>query len=374
MLEFDLLVCHLAGEEDVTPMFAWRKKTEGFEWHEYIRTAVRQRRQQRHDRMVEARRAAGQQVQAAGVALVAGSRAAGVAAKEGAKASFGAAGLLAGGLFSMVVALSKIAGRAIQIAARPLIGALARPAIGAPVAFAGGLILGAGLGRARVMGLDGEVYLTLLIAGLLLVASLPLLSALTGLRLPRLAGTALPRAAMAIGIVLLAAAGVAAWYARGGRLTVPNIAANLALITGTRPLEGRAYAVSGDSLQIGGTTVRLSGIEAPEQDQRCGTGNRRWRCGAAASEALSRLVNGRIVSCALSGNDGKGRPLASCTAGRTEINAELVRRGHVFAETGLFARYASLENEARAAKVGLWAGGEVERPADYRARQRRPGV
>ena len=347
-------------------MFAWRKKTEGFEWHEYIRTAVRQRRQQRHDRMVEARRAAGQQVQAAGVALVAGSR--------GAKASFGAAGLFAGGLFSVLVALSKLAGRAIQIAARPLIAVLARPAIGAPVAFAGGLMLGAGLGRARVIGLDGEVYLTLLIAGLLLVASLPLLSALTGLRLPRLAGTALSPAAMAIAIVLLAAAGAAAWYAKGGRLAVPNIAANLPLIAGSRPLEGRAYAVSGDSLHIGGTTVRLSGIEAPEQDQRCGTGNRRWRCGAAASEALSRLVNGRIVSCALSGNDGKGRPLASCTAGRTEINAELVRRGHVFAETGLFARYASLENEARAAKAGLWAGGDVERPADYRARQKRPGV
>src|SRR4029450_11638433 len=112
---------------------------------------------------------------------------------------------------------------------------VARPASGAPVAFAGGLILGAGLGRARVIGLDSEVYLTLLVAGLLLVASLPLLSALTGLRLPRLAGTALSPAAMAIGIVLLAAAGAAAWYAKGGRLTVPNIAANLPLIAGTRP-------------------------------------------------------------------------------------------------------------------------------------------
>jgi hypothetical protein len=81
---FDLRVYHLAGEEDA--MFAWRKKTEGFEWHQYIRTAVRHRRQQRHERMVEARRAAGQQVQAAGVALVAGSKAAGVAAKESAKA------------------------------------------------------------------------------------------------------------------------------------------------------------------------------------------------------------------------------------------------------------------------------------------------
>ncbi|HEU0061438.1 MAG TPA: thermonuclease family protein [Hyphomicrobiaceae bacterium] len=367
-------MCHLAGEEDVTAMLAWRRKTEGFEWHQYIRTAVRQRRQQRHDRMVQARRAAGQQVQAAGVALVAGSLAAGVAAKEGAKASVGAAGLLAGGLFSMLVALGKIAGQAIEIAARPLIAALARPAIGAPVAFAGGLILGAGLGRARVLGLDGEGYLTLCIAGLLLLASLPLLSALTGLRLPRFAGTALSPAAIVVGIVLLAAAGAAAWYAKGGRLAVPNIAANLPLIGGTRPLEGRAYAVGGDSLHIGGTTVRLSGIEAPEQEQRCGTGNRRWRCGAAASEALSRLVNGRIVSCTLAGNDNKGRPLASCMAGKTEINAELVRRGHVFAETGLFARYASLENEARTAKAGLWAGGDVERPSDYRARQKRPGV
>jgi endonuclease YncB( thermonuclease family) len=355
-------------------MFAWRKKTDGFEWHQYIRTAVRQRRQQRHDRMVQARHAAGQQVQAAGVALLAGSRAAGVAAKEGARASMGAAGLFAGGLFSMVVALSKMAGRAIQIAARPLIAALARPAIGAPVAFAGGLVLGAGLGRARVVGLDGEVFLTLFIAALLLLASLPLLSALTGLRLPRFAGTGLSPAAMAAALVLLAAFGAAAWYANGGRLTVPNIAANLPLLSGTRPLEGRAYAVSGDSLQVGGTTVRLSGIEAPDQDQRCGAGNRRWRCGAAASEALSRLVTGRVVSCTLSGTDGKGRPLASCMAGKTEINAELVRRGHVFAETGLFARYASIESEARSAKLGLWAGGDVERPSDYRARQKRPGV
>jgi endonuclease YncB( thermonuclease family) len=355
-------------------MFAWRKKTEGFEWHQYIRTAVRQRRQQRHQRMLEARRAAGQQVQAAGVALMAGSRAAGVAAKEGAKASVGAAGLLAGGFASMFVALCKIAGRAVLIAARRLIAALARPAIGGAVAFTGGLVLGAGLGRARALGVDAEVYLTLGLAALLFLAALPLVSALTGLRLPRLAGAGLQPATAFMAIAVLAAAGAAAWYAKGSGLSLPNLASSLPLIGGSRPLEGRAYAIGGDSLQIGGATVRLAGIEAPEQDQRCGTGNRRWRCGAAASEALSRLVNGRIVSCALSGTDGKGRPRANCTAGKLEINAELVRRGHVFAEGGLFARYASLESEARAAKVGLWAAGEVERPSDYRARQKRPGV
>jgi endonuclease YncB( thermonuclease family) len=355
-------------------MFAWRKKTDGFEWHQYIRTAVRQRRQQRHERMLQARRAAGQQVQAAGAALVAGSFAAGVAAKEGAKASFGAAGLFAGGVSSVVVALSKMAGRAMLVAARPVLAVLARPTIGGAVAFAGGLVLGAAVGRSRALGLDGEASATLLLAVLLLLGTLPMLSALTGLRLPRLGGFTVSPAAGVLALALLLLAGGAAWYAKGGRLSVANFASSLPLITGSRPLEGRAYAISGDSLNIGGTTVRLSGIEAPDQDQRCGSGNRRWRCGAAASEALSRLLGGRIVSCALSGNDGKGRPLASCTAGKMEINAELVRRGHVFAETGLFARYASLENEARAAKVGLWATADVERPSDYRARQRRPGV
>jgi len=354
-------------------MFAWRKKTEGFEWHQYIRTAVRQRRQQRRERMVEARRAAGQQVQAAGVALVAGSKAAGVAAKEGAKASLGAAGLLAGGLSSMLVALANLIGRAILIAAEPLIAALARPPIGGAVAFAGVLVLGIGLGRARAIGLDAEASTTLAVAALLFIAALPLVSALTGLRLPRFAGIAQPAAALiAIAFLVLAAGG--AWYANGGRLKVPNLASSLPLIASSPPLEGRAYAVSGDSLQIGGTTLRLAGIEAPEPEQRCGAGNRRWRCGAAASDALSRLLSGRIVSCALSGKDGKGRPFASCTAGKMDINAELVRRGHVFAESGLFARYASLENEARTAKVGLWAGGDVERPSEYRARQKRSGV
>jgi len=355
-------------------MFAWRKKTDGFEWHQYIRTAVRHRRQQRRDRMVEARRAAGQQVQAAGVALVAGSRAAGVAAKEGAKASVGAAGLFAGSLASLLAALARLAGQAMLLAARPVLAALARPAIGTPVAFAGALVLGAGVGRARVLGLDNEAAATLLLAGVLLCATLPMLSALTGWRLPRLGGFAVAPAAGVLVVAVVLAAGGAAWYAKGGRFNVAHLAQSLPLVAGSKPLEGRAYAISGDSLNVAGTTVRLSGIEAPEQDQRCGSGNRRWRCGAAAGDALSRLIGGRIVSCTLSGNDGKGRPLASCSAGKMEINAELVRRGHVFAESGLFARYASLENEARAAKLGLWATGDVERPSDYRARQRRQGV
>ena len=46
-----------------------------------------------------------------------------------------------------------------------------------------------------------------------------------------------------------------------------------------------------------------------------------------------------------------------------------MRRGHVFAETGLFSSYAQLESTARGAKLGLWRSTTVERPSDYRARR-----
>jgi hypothetical protein len=64
--------------------------------------------------------------------------------------------------------------------------------------------------------------------------------------------------------------------------------------------------------------------------------------------------------------DTNGQALGSCKIGDRDIAAELVRGGHVFAETGLFSSYGTLEQEARAAKLGVW-GGDAERPTDYRA-------
>ena len=39
-------------------MFSRRKNEEGFEWHKYVRTTIRFRREQRRQRVQEARRAA----------------------------------------------------------------------------------------------------------------------------------------------------------------------------------------------------------------------------------------------------------------------------------------------------------------------------
>jgi endonuclease YncB( thermonuclease family) len=335
-------------------MLGWRKKPEGFEWHKYIRTTIKLRRDARRQRVQEARRAAGQQVHAAGAALAAGSRAAGAAARDGTRAGLGALGLFLQGALAVI-------GYGLRALARPIVAALARPNVGGPVALAGALVFGAGIGRSRGVGMDREAVATLVVGAVLLCALLPMLGQMTTWRLPRLSA----RVGMAAaGLAVLV--GGATWFASGGR--VGNLASSvgsLPLIGSAKPLQGRAYAVGPDSLRIGSTTVRLTGIEVPESEQRCGKTGRSWRCGEAATAALYRLVNGRTTSCTLGGDDGTGRVLGQCAVGQRDIGAELVRQGHVFADGAILARYAGQEREARAAKLGLWSG-DIDRPAAFR--------
>src|ERR1700675_1559533 len=118
-------------------MFGRQKKSDGFEWHRYVPTVIRQRREARHQRVLDARRAAAQQMGgagsalaagsiapgarqqrvldarraaaqqmgAAGSALAAGSIAAGAAARDGARAGLGAAGLAAQTIWGVLVDL-----------------------------------------------------------------------------------------------------------------------------------------------------------------------------------------------------------------------------------------------------------------------------
>jgi endonuclease YncB( thermonuclease family) len=339
-------------------MFAWRKKSDGFEWHKYIRTAVRHRREARRERVHQARRAAGEHLHAAGSALAAGSKAAGSAARDGAVAGAGALGLaLQAGwaLFSY----------AVRTIMRPVIELVSRPTIGVPLALIGAAALGAGFGRARALGADREALLTLVAGVVLMLPLLPMLLRVTGRSMPRLPAFS-GRAALAAAALLVVAGGTA-WFATGANIARMASVANIPLIGGGKQLQGRAYAIGADTLRIGATTVKLTGIDPPEVEQRCGTAARGWRCFAAAEAALSRLVGGRTVTCSLGAKDGPERVFGQCAVGDSDIGSELVRQGHVFAHGGLLARYSSQEREARAAKTGLWAG-DVERPAAYRAK------
>ncbi len=132
-------------------------------------------------------------------------------------------------------------------------------------------------------------------------------------------------------------------------------------------LIGRAEAIDGDTLLVGGIRVRLEGIDAPEAEQLCSQANgREWRCGADAHRVLVRLVAGAVVRCDERGLDKYKRILGVCRVGNLDINAALVRRGLAWAFVRYSRSYVAVEAEARAARVGIWSG-TAQPPWDYRA-------
>jgi endonuclease YncB( thermonuclease family) len=339
-------------------MLGWRKKPEGFEWHQYIRTTIKVRREARRQKVVEARHAAGEQMNAAGVALVAGSRAAGSAASAGARAGAGAVALAAQGFWAMLV-------HGMGVLIRAVLNAVSRPHIGGPLGLIGAAVIGAAAGRWRIVGLDREALITLIVGGVLVASLLPMLAGARGWQMREMSGF-VPRVAAAA-VLLLLVAGGAAWVSGSGTLGSMANVANFSVFGGTPPLQGRAQAMGADTMRVAGTTVKLTGIEVPEREQRCGTQGRSWRCGAAAESALSRIVDGRSVKCTVGSADDSGLKTARCTVGDKDVASELVRQGHVFSDGTILARYSSEEREARNAKLGLWSG-DAERPSVYRAK------
>jgi endonuclease YncB( thermonuclease family) len=132
------------------------------------------------------------------------------------------------------------------------------------------------------------------------------------------------------------------------------------------PLAGRARAMDGDSLEIGGRRVRLFGIDAPELHQDCRTAaGQAYACGQAARRALAELVDGHAATCTPVGQS-HDRAVALCRANGRDLGEEMVRLGHAL-ELRNFSRgrYGAAEREARAARRGLWAG-SFEEPAAWR--------
>ncbi len=121
--------------------------------------------------------------------------------------------------------------------------------------------------------------------------------------------------------------------------------------------------VDGDTLRLGDRMLRLYAVDAPERGQACPQAR---DCGAAAAEALARLVNGRDVECRLQGRDRLGRALGVCRANGVELNASLVASGWAVADATAMPALGPLEATAREAGRGLWSGGNT--PEAWRRR------
>lgn len=90
-------------------------------------------------------------------------------------------------------------------------------------------------------------------------------------------------------------------------------------IVEVQELRGRAWVIDGDTIDIGGTRIRLSGIDAPEMDHPYGK-NAKW--------TLVNLCKGQEVRAVFDGDLSHERTVATCYLpdGR-DLSAEMVKAG-----------------------------------------------
>jgi endonuclease YncB( thermonuclease family) len=131
--------------------------------------------------------------------------------------------------------------------------------------------------------------------------------------------------------------------------------------TDARSVSGMARVIDGDTIEINRKRIRLHGIDAPEQKQKClDASQSEYPCGEYATNALRRKVQSAHISCTVSGVDPYKRLIAVCYIGTQNINNWLVKRGWAIAYKRYSNDYVSTERTARIERNGIWKGSFVE--------------
>jgi endonuclease YncB( thermonuclease family) len=131
--------------------------------------------------------------------------------------------------------------------------------------------------------------------------------------------------------------------------------------TDARSVSGMARVIDGDTIEINRKRIRLHGIDAPEQKQKClDASQSEYPCGEYATNALRTKVQSARVSCNVNGVDRYKRLIAVCYIGSENINNWLVRRGWAIAYKRYSKDYVSTERKARIERNGVWKGTFVE--------------
>jgi endonuclease YncB( thermonuclease family) len=131
-------------------------------------------------------------------------------------------------------------------------------------------------------------------------------------------------------------------------------------------LRGKANIIDGDTIDIAGIPIRLQGIDAPEQLQKCTGDGDQVACGKLATKALARMIGNAPVTCVLLGQDKYDRLLGECSANGQSLNARMVRDGWALAFVKYSDRYIAQEKEARFARAGMWQW-QFAKPWEWRA-------
>ncbi len=130
----------------------------------------------------------------------------------------------------------------------------------------------------------------------------------------------------------------------------------LIMATTAAEVVGKARVIDGSTLEVGGRTVRLYGIDAPSEAQSCTQDGKTWPCGREASFALVSQVGNHWLTCEEKGRDSEDRILALCRVGGKDLGRFMVAQGWALADRRVNNEYAADEGQARNARKGAWRG------------------
>ena len=116
-------------------------------------------------------------------------------------------------------------------------------------------------------------------------------------------------------------------------------------------LAGTASVIDGDTIEIHGERIRLSGFDAPERGARCGSVNVYQK----ASLALQDFIGERTVRCDIDSKDRYDRSVGECQASGQSLADYMVREGWA-RDWPRYSQgaYADEERHARKARRGIW--------------------
>lgn len=124
----------------------------------------------------------------------------------------------------------------------------------------------------------------------------------------------------------------------------------------------RFYGVKvrdGQTLSASGTIIRLAGINVREPNETCKDADGKdWACGAQAKGALTRLIRGRSITCALPPGSGGNEMSMRCAVVGIDLSTWMVRHGWAKPLVDGDRSFAEAVQEAKTTRAGLWRNAE----------------
>jgi endonuclease YncB( thermonuclease family) len=148
--------------------------------------------------------------------------------------------------------------------------------------------------------------------------------------------------------------------------------ATSALAAGTdRTIAGRAEAIDGDSLTVGGVRIRILDVDAPESGQFRFTRSQpveqgAWHCGRQAARALAEAIGDQKVSCDMTARGIRKGWLARCSVGGQDLAQWLAANGWAVPASDCKCEVVrSASDRAKAEGLGIWSSA-FTMPWDWR--------